>query len=62
MLSAGTADQITATWITMISDALAITASIILILVVKKIDVRQEEKHRRLTLRVRSADEAKQGN
>jgi len=50
MLGAGTSDQITVTWITMISDALAITASIMLILVVKKIDVRQEEKHRRLTL------------
>ena len=50
MLGAGTSDQITAVWITMISDALAITASIMLILVVKKIDVRQDEKHRRLTL------------
>ncbi len=50
MFSAGTSDQITATWITMISDALAITASIMLILVVKKIDVRQEEKQRRRTL------------
>jgi hypothetical protein len=50
MLGTGTSDQITATWIMMISEALAITASIMLILVVKKIDVRQEEKHRRLSL------------
>lgn len=50
MLGTGTSVQITAIWIMMISEALAITASILLILVVKKIDVRQEEKHRRLTV------------
>jgi len=35
----------------MISDALSMVASIALILIVKKIDERQEEKHRRLVLR-----------
>jgi len=35
----------------MVSDALAIVAGIMLIVIVKKIDERQEEKHRRLMLR-----------
>ncbi len=34
----------------LISDALAVAASILLILIVKNTDARQEEKHRRLTL------------
>jgi len=34
----------------MISDALAVVSSILLILIVRSIDTRQEEKHRRLTL------------
>ena len=43
-------DRMTATSMDLISDALAVVASISLILIVKNIDARQEEKHRRLTL------------
>jgi hypothetical protein len=46
----GISDRITGTWIDLTSDALAVVASILLILIVKNIDARQEEKHRRLTL------------
>jgi hypothetical protein len=36
--------------IDLISDALAVVASVLLIMIVRNIDARQEEKHRRLTL------------
>jgi membrane protein implicated in regulation of membrane protease activity len=44
-------DYISETLMYTISDALGIVASIMLIVIVKKIDERQEEKHRRLMLR-----------
>lgn len=43
-------DRMTGTSMDVISDALAVVASILLILIVRDIDARQEEKHRRLTL------------
>lgn len=43
-------DPTTGTWMDLISDALAGVASIVLILIVRNIDARQEEKRRRLTL------------
>lgn len=46
----GISDRITGTWMDLISDGFAVVASILLILLVKNIDARQEEKHRRLTL------------
>ena len=46
----GISDRMTGTWMDLISDALAVVASILLILIVKNTDSRQEEKHRRLTL------------
>jgi hypothetical protein len=46
----GISDRITGTWMDLTSDALAAVASILLILIVKNTDARQEEKHRRLTL------------
>lgn len=50
VLAARFSDRITGTWMDLTSDALAAAASILLILIVKNIDARQEEKHRRLTL------------
>jgi hypothetical protein len=43
-------DRMTGTWMDLISDALAVGASILLILIVRSTAARQEEKHRRLTL------------
>ena len=48
--SPGISDRMAGTWMDLISDALAVVASILLILIVKNTDARQEEKHRRLTL------------
>lgn len=48
--SPGVSDQLTGTWMSIITDALGIVAIIALILIVKRIDAGQEEKHRRLTL------------
>jgi hypothetical protein len=50
VLAARFFDRITGMWIDLISDALAVVASILLILIVRNIDARQEEKRRRLTL------------
>jgi len=50
VLAARISDPLTDTWMDLTSDALAVVASILLILIVKNIDARQEEKHRRLTL------------
>src|SRR6185369_17024227 len=50
LLAARFSDRITGTWNDLTSDALAVVASIVLILIVKNIDARQEEKRRRLTL------------
>jgi hypothetical protein len=50
IISPGVSDRVTATWMDLTSDAFAVVASILLILIVKNIDARQEEKHRRLTL------------
>ena len=43
-------DRMAGTSMDLVSDALAVAASILLILIVKNTDARQEEKHRRLTL------------
>ncbi|HET9710653.1 MAG TPA: DUF4328 domain-containing protein, partial [Pyrinomonadaceae bacterium] len=48
--SADTPTLITQSWAGMISDALRVVGSIILIVVVNRIDARLEEKHRRRTL------------
>jgi len=50
VVAARISDRITGMWIELIPDALAVVASIMLILIVKNIDARQEEKHRRLIL------------
>ena len=50
VLAARISDPLIDTWMDLTSDALAVVASILLILIVKNIDTRQEEKHRRLTL------------
>ena len=48
-LSSDIDQLITATWVEMASDAIGIIGTVCLILIVKEIDERQEEKHRRLT-------------
>ena len=50
VLAARIFDRMTGTWIDLISDALAVVASILLIRIVRDTDARQEEKRRRLTL------------
>jgi hypothetical protein len=50
VLAARISDRMTDTWIDLISDALAVVASILLIRIVRDTDARQEEKRRRLTL------------
>jgi uncharacterized protein DUF4328 len=48
--SSGINEVITGTWVSMASDALSIVGTVFAILIVKEIDARQEEKHRRLTV------------
>jgi hypothetical protein len=43
-------DRMTGTWMDLISDVFAVVANILLILIVRSIAARQEEKRRRLTL------------
>jgi Ca2+/Na+ antiporter len=50
VLAARIFDHITGTWMDLTSDALAVVASILLILIIRETDARQEEKRRRLTL------------
>src|ERR1044072_1200061 len=50
VLAARISDRMTGRWVDLISDALAVVASISLILIVRETDARQEEKRRRLTL------------
>ncbi len=50
VLAARISDPLTGTWMDLISDALAVVASILLIRIVWDTDARQEEKRRRLTL------------
>ena len=50
VLAARISDRVTDTWIDLISDALAVVASIFLIRIVRNTNARQEEKRRRLTL------------
>jgi Domain of unknown function (DUF4328) len=49
-------DYISSTQTSMVSDALGIVASILLILIVKNINERQEEKYRRLILKASEAE------
>lgn len=48
--SSGINEVIAGTWVSMASDALSIVGTLFAILIVKEIDARQEEKHRRLTV------------
>ena len=50
VFAARISDRLTGTWMDLISDALAVVASILLIRIVWDTDARQEEKRRRLTL------------
>ena len=50
VFAARISDRMTGTWMDLISDALAVVASILLIRIVWDTDARQEEKRRRLTL------------